>query len=151
MVILCKHFTAGHSAEHKLENLCKGHKGHSNGHDSVSQESPQSNHCKMSSFIFIAKHYACRNSSYLNGVLRVINATNRHSREGGGAIKMRIKTRTQMRDIISVNRSALKIKLSPLITTCCCRTCQKIIAIIIRHGLTPMNTSTHGEAEEGAK
>lgn len=59
----------------------QGQKGHNNDHDSISQESPQSNHYKMSSFIFIAKHYACRNSSYLNGVLRVINATNGHSRE----------------------------------------------------------------------
>lgn len=127
----------------------RGHKGHNNSHDSVSQESPQSNRYKMSSFIFIAKHYACRNSSYLNGVLRVINATNGHSREK--PIKTRIKTRIQMRDIIGVNRNALKIKLSPLITTRCCWTCQKIIAIIIRHGLTPMNTSTYGEAEEGAE
>lgn len=59
----------------------QGQKGHSNDHDSISQESPQSNHYKMSSFIFIAKHYACRNSSYLNGALRVINAANRHSGE----------------------------------------------------------------------
>lgn len=59
----------------------QGQKGHNNGNDSISQESPQSNDYKMSSFIFIAKHYACRNSSYLNGVLRVINARNGHSRQ----------------------------------------------------------------------
>lgn len=137
-----------------LQNInCKtlqGQKGHNNGHDSISQESPQSNRYKMSSFIFITKHYACRNSSYLNGVLRVINATNGHSRERKKAIKTRIKRRLQMSDIISVNRNAVKIKLSALITTRCCWTCQKIIAIIIRHGLTPMNTYTYREAEEGA-
>lgn len=59
----------------------QGQKGHSNDRDSICQESPQSNHYKMSSFIFIAKHYGCRNSSYLNGALRVINAANGHSGE----------------------------------------------------------------------
>lgn len=60
--------------------------------------------------------------------------------------KRAIKTRIQMTDIISVNRNAVKIKLSPLITTRCCRSCQKIIAIIIR--LWP-NTRGHLHVQGG--